>query len=164
MKISKVDLIRLNEDRYEAFEIDYLPFENNPYLKALKDVEVDIVIYRDYSDRLKTEVKTSGIMVCPCAITLEDVEVDFDLEEEVILSFEDEDDVYFVDKELDLKELILSFILPEVPIKVVKNEKIEYPNGDGWRVMTEDAFLESKAEAIDPRWEKLKEYQWDEEE
>ena len=63
--------------------------------------------------------------------------------------------MYFVDDELDLDDFLMSFIFPIVPIKVVKHEEIEYPRGDGWRVMTEAEFEESRKKQIDPRLSKL---------
>ena len=86
------------------------------------------------------------------------------MDEQIRLSFKDEEDVYFVDEELDLEDFVMSFIFPIVPIKVVKNEEIEYPRGDGWRVMTEAEFEESRKQRIDPRLSKLLDLVGEEEE
>ena len=138
-------------------------FRDDPFLRMLENVDARIVLYYDALDELHASVEIAGTMICPCAITLEDVRVPFEISDDTRLSFIDEEDSYFIEGNLDVWELCLSFILPEVPIKVVKSDKIEYPRGDGWRVMTEEAYEESKKQEIDPRWAKLKEYKFDEE-
>ena len=163
MNISRRELLNLKGKKVYEYQIEYERFDNL-YLRALEEVNAKITIYYDALDELCAALDIEGDMVCPCAITLEDVNVPFEIHDETRLSFTEEEDAYFVNENLDIKELILTFILPEVPIKVVKNEKIEYPRGDGWRVMTEDDFDQMKKSEIDPRWQKLTEYKFDEEE
>ena len=138
-------------------------FRDDPFLRMLENVDARIVLYYDALEQLQASIDVTGDMICPCAITLEDVRVPFEISDETRLSFIDEEDCYYMENDLDLREFTLSFILPEVPIKVVKNDEIEYPRGDGWRVMTEEAYEDSKKQEIDPRWAKLKEYKFDEE-
>ena len=138
-------------------------FRDDPFLRMLENVDARIVLYYDALEQLQASIDVTGDMICPCAITLEDVRVPFEISDETRLSFIDEEDCYYMENNLDLREFTLSFILPEVPIKVVKNDEIEYPRGDGWRVMTEEAYEDSKKQEIDPRWAKLKEYKFDEE-
>ncbi len=109
-------------------------------------------------------------MICPCAVTLEDVEVPFQIDEEALVTYvekndsEDEETYCLMEESEDIEDLLLSFILPEVPIKVVKKGEIEYPSGDGWKVMTEAEFEESRRQRRDPRWDALRDLQIDKEE
>ena len=103
-------------------------------------------------------------MICPCAMTLEEVDVPYTLDEEVIFADTDEDDdAYPLFDELDIDDLLLQLVLPNAPIKVVKEGKIEYPIGDGWRVLSEDMLKDLRRNEIDPRLAKLKEYKFDDE-
>ena len=163
MKITRRELLNIQGRKEYDYHMDQEIFRDDPFLRMLENVDARIVLYYDALDELHASVDISGNMVCPCAITLEDVRVPFEISDDTRLSFIDEEDSYFIEKELDVWELCLSFILPEVPIKVVKSDEIEYPRGDGWRVMTEEAYEESKKQEIDPRWAKLKEYKFDEE-
>ncbi|MBR2552905.1 MAG: DUF177 domain-containing protein [Erysipelotrichaceae bacterium] len=162
-KISAAELVQTNGMEI-PYDIDYKAFDNNPFLRAVKDVRSDIHIYYNLLDQLTADVAIDGTLVCPCALTLEDTDVPFSVDEQIRLSFKDEEDVYFVDEELDLEDFVMSFIFPIVPIKVVKNEEIEYPRGDGWRVMTEAEFEESRKQRIDPRLSKLLDLVGEEEE
>ena len=62
----------------------------------------------------------------------------------------------------DIEKMVLYIVLPEVPIKVVKKEKIEYSRGDGWAFVSEKDYESSKKDEIDPRLQKLKEYRFEE--
>ena len=159
--ISAAELVQTNGMDI-PYDIDYKAFENNPFLRAVKDVKSDIHIYYDLTDKLTADVAIDGTLVCPCALTLEDTDVPFSIDEQIHLSFKDEDDVYYVEDELDLEDFVMSFIFPIVPIKVVKNEEIEYPRGDGWVFVSEEDLESAKKDEIDPRLQKLSEYRFEE--
>ena len=164
MIITRRELFNLKGHKIVDYHLDNELFDDNIYLRELKNVDARIDISYNPLDELTAHLEISGDMICPCAITLEDVEVPFNISEDTELVFEEKEDAYLVENQLDIKDFILAFILPEVPIKVVKNGKIEYPRGDGWRVMTEETYRRLKEEEIDPRLAKLKEYKFDEEE
>ncbi len=122
----------------------------------------DIAFYYDAMDELRVNYQLSGTMVCPCAITLGDVEVDFDVaQDEKVVQELDEDGFYFKES-VEAKDLAAQIVLPEAPIKVVKNEKIEYSRGDGWSFVSEKDYEDSKKNEIDPRLQKLMEYKFEE--
>ena len=164
MKIKKSELVKIQDIKSYPYSLDEKIFNDFPYLRALQNVVGKIDIFNDSLSNLKAQVSLKGEMICPCAITVEDVEVPFSIEDEILLSFEDVEDAYYIENDLDLDDLAISLILPEVPIKVVKNAKIEYPSGDGWCVMTEDDLKNKKSLQSDSPLAILKEYQFDEEE
>ena len=132
-------------------------------MRRLENVEGEIVFYYDASDELRIDYHLKGEMICPCAVTLEDVSVPFELSEnEKIVSGQDEDG-FFLDENKELEDMVLYIVLPEVPIKVVKNEKTVYSRGDGWVFVSEEDYESSKKDEIDPRLQKLKEYRFEEE-
>ncbi len=138
---------------------------NDPYLIGIRDTE-GAIYFDDIGGRLSAKIKAEGQMICPCAMTLEEVDVPFTLEEEVFFSLGEEvsDEEYPLLDEVDIEALILDLVLPNAPIKVVKEGKIEYPSGDGWRVLSEEMLLEIQRDEIDPRLAKLKEYKFEEKE
>ncbi|MBQ1692283.1 MAG: hypothetical protein II017_05685, partial [Erysipelotrichaceae bacterium] len=103
-----------------------------------------------------------GTMICPCAITLEDVEVPFSLKEDEPVVHKEDEDGFLLNESIEAEELAVHIILPEAPIKVVKKEKIEYSRGDGWAFVSEKDYESSKKDEIDPRLQKLKEYRFEE--
>ena len=70
--------------------------------------------------------------------------------------------MFYFKESMEAKDLAAQIVLPEAPIKVVKNEKIEYSRGDGWSFVSETDYEASKKEEIDPRLQKLMEYKFEE--
>ena len=156
------DLVNIANDKTYEFDIDSYDVENNIFLRRIEKVQGYISFYYDTSDELRVEYHIGGNMICPDAITLEDVEVPFELQEdEKVVKKEDEDGFYLVN-DMSLEDMALYIVTPEVPIKVVKNEKIEYSRGDGWSFVSDEDYESSREDEIDPRLQKLKEYKFEE--
>ncbi|MDY6062183.1 MAG: DUF177 domain-containing protein [Erysipelotrichaceae bacterium] len=163
MIIKRSELIKLKHQHLSPEIIFSQDDIKDVYLRRIEDLKIDIYIDEDASDMMYLHCVISGVMVCPCAITSVDVDLPFSIDENVYID-EHYEDSYQFDQELNLKALIYEIIAKEIPIKVVKSGKIDYPIGDGWKVMSETEFRNEQQNQLDPRWAKLKEYQSNEEE
>ena len=161
MKIERKHLRVIPDVRRYEVDIPVYEVEDNIFLRRLENVEGEIAFWYDASEDLIIRYDLQGTMICPCAVSLEDVEVPFDLSEEDIVTFEEEKEGFFIGGDVEIEEFVYNIILPEVPIKVVKKGKIEYSSGDGWAFTSEEGF---KEEHLDPRLAKLREYTFTEEE
>lgn len=164
MKWSRTDLIHMADApmRFsEKLKFDASAFEGFDRINGLKDVTVNGTGYfENLNQRFHVDLRIEGIMIVPCAVSLEDVDVPFEVESEEVFSFDpcDDEDVHEVKKEiLDLNPLVFQLILSQVPLKVVK-EGIVYPKGNGWEVIREEDYLRSRSQKTDPRLAKLKEF------
>lgn len=156
------DLINLNKEKVYPVDIDKYEVKDNIFLRRLEDVEGDVSFYYDASDELRINYHLTGNMVCPCAISLEDVYVPFDLSEDEKVVYKEDEDGFYLNENKSIEDMALYIVLPEVPIKVVKKEKIEYSRGDGWSFVSEEDYRTSQKDEIDPRLQKLKEYKIEE--
>lgn len=162
MIINIKDLVNIANTKQYPVDIDVLNVDNHLFIRRLENVKGDISFYYDASDKLHINYELKGYMVCPDAITLEDVLVEFDLnEDEYVVHKENEDGFYFNESK-SLEDMIVYIVSPHAPIKVVKNEKIEYSRGDGWSFVSEKDYELSKKDEIDPRLQKLLEYKIEE--
>lgn len=158
MLIARKDFNKyLNKKLYPEINIKAQDF-NDPYLRDLKDVWYEIEILGE-----KISVKMTGIMICPCAITCEDVENRFEISEFLSLEKNDEFD-YFIENDLDTDEIALFFIKQEIPFQVVKKGEIVYPKGDGWKILSEQEFLRQQQNQTNSCFKKMLELNIDEEE
>lgn len=170
MIITRKELSSLKEPKTIHYHSSQQNFHQFSYLKALSNVEATLTFFYDAMDQLQLHIVAKGNMICPCAVSLEDVEVPFSLEETESVSFDDkvlfneEATAFYIEESTSAEEILLAFVLPIVPIKVVKKGKIEYPSGDGWKVMTEAEFIESRKKKRDPRWDKLLDFEMEKEE
>lgn len=162
MKINYKDLRLIKDEKVYPVDLKIINIENNIFIRRIEDAIGDISFYNDYENKLRINYELEGKMICPCAYTLEDVEVPFHLgsDEEVTNNIEDEG-FYLIDG-IEIEKLVYNIVLPEVPIKVVKNKKIEYSRGDGYVFVSDEEYNSSKKKDIDPRLQKLKEYKFEE--
>jgi|GEM_PF-1239066 len=166
MKVRYADLVK--EDREYEFYLEELKLEDKELL-GLRDTDTLISFSYGLDERLKMRIQSEGIMLCPCAITAEEVEVPFELDEEVLIIRDDkeykgDEDCYLLQEDSEVEEILLHFVRPLIPFKVVKNSEIEYPRGDGWKVISEADYQQSHSNQHDSRWDKLREFEFDEEE
>ena len=167
VKWTKTELYQTSGTDFEFEEdlkFDSSAFDSINRLTNLLNVNVfGHCCYDSHSKRFEIQLEITGEMVIPCAITLEDVTIPFDIESCEIFSFDQSDDenIHFCKKNwIDLNPIVFQLILAEVPVKVVKND-ISYPKGDGWEIITEQDYLNSKIDEIDPRLAKLKDFKFD---
>lgn len=164
MKLTRTEILKMASKEPHIVDIKRADLSGDPYLLGIKDTKGQIYFDLIDEDKISARIKVEGMMICPCAMTLEEVDVPYTLDEEVIFADTDEDDdAYPLFEELDIDDLLLQLVLPNAPIKVVKEGKIEYPIGDGWRVLSEDMLKDLRRNEIDPRLAKLKEYKFDDE-
>lgn len=167
MRYSRIDLLQLPDHRLdfdEEIEFDPETYKQFPRIRKLMNVKASgHGEYNPDEQRLYLNLHVRGTMICPCDITLEDVEVPFDSEADEIISYarEDADSIEILKPEngyVELLPLVFRQILIEVPIKVKKAGVIDYPKGDGWEVISEETYLREKANKTDPRLAALKDY------
>ena len=163
MKIYLKDLMNIMGVRSYPIDIKRHEISDDLFLRRVEDVVGDISFYYGADDELRISYQLQGTMICPCAITLEDVEVPFSLKEDEPVVHKEDEDGFLLNESIEAEELAVHIILPEAPIKVVKKEKIEYSRGDGWSFVSEEDYKTSRKDEIDPRLQKLREYKFEEE-
>ena len=144
------DIVNIKDEKVYEFFYDYIPIEDNLFVRSLKDVDGYFIFYYDAGDKLKIEYKMIGKMICPDAYTLEDVEVPFELEDIEDVVFKDDEEGILILNKISEENIIKQIILPIVPIKVVKSEKIVYSKGCGWSFCKEEdlVHLDSRLEEL----------------
>lgn len=169
MKWTKSELLQAENNTIEfdeQIEFDDAALSKVSHLRKLKNVTVSGDLHYDGSSDLAiADLHVQGVMVVPCSISLEDVEVEFDTSSVEVYSFEknpENEDVHETKKDIvELYPAIFQLIMMEIPYKVVK-EGVTYPKGKGWEVVSEEEFNQSKKDEIDPRLAKLKEFKIEE--
>ena len=157
------DIVNLAKEREYRVDIEKYEVENNIYIRRIENVSGDISFYYDPGDEeVRINYHVEGEMVVPCAISLEDIYLPFDLSDDDLVVFKQDEEGFFIDGDRSIEELVMNIVLPEVPIKVVKNEKIEYSRGDGWVFISEEDFEKGRENEVDPRMEKLMDYKFEE--
>jgi len=125
---------KINIEENVVFDEEYL---KNSEIRKLKNINVIGIVSIDYEDNLILNLNINGTMVLPCAVTLNDVDYNFDTEfEENLGKFEE---IYKKNKNtLEISDILWENIVLEIPIRVVSDD-LEPSNtsGDGWELISE---------------------------
>lgn len=135
-------------------------------LLGLSEVEVSGTInYLAEVEQTLVKIKINCIMDLECARTLALVHHPFEVEDEIIFTFnkdfENDDVEYVKGNTIDLAPYIWEIIFSNIPMRVVAENSDIITSGDGWEIISEDDFDDYKEEMkkkIDPRLESLKKY------
>ena len=132
-------------------------FENKSLINGLKDVKdahYSGTIRLNEDENIELDLLLTGKMILIDSITLNEIEKNFEIKIEEILSREDDNfKEYFnnLQNTLDISEILWQNIVLEVPIRIRQDEKDITLEGEGWQLNKKDE------EEIDPRLAKLQE-------
>jgi len=128
---------------------------DNTDIISLDDVKINGSIYKNSLDDLYINLSIDGVMVLPCAVTLEPVDYKFSVEiDDTLENIMEEIDENYKKNEnsIDILPIIWENILMEMPMRVVSEKAYDAKlSGDGWKLITEDSH-----EEVNPEFEKLK--------
>lgn len=158
MKVMMRDLVNIADEKIYPVDIDYKEIKHNDYLRGIKDVKGEIVFYYDYDEKLKISYYLEGLMICPDTISLKDVEIHFNIEDEQYVVLNQYEDGFYLIDGIEFSDFVAYIIIPEAPISVEKSDETMYHSGDGWTLFSEKEYNKFAKNRIDPRLEKLLEF------
>ena len=134
----KIDLNYLNRlgkiDVNQDVLIDE-SFYKDSDVRDLKNLHIEGTITINYEDEVVLNLNLKGIMILPCAISLEDVSYNFESNiEENLGKF---DEIIKNNKNsLEISHILWENIVLEIPLRVVKEGvKPTNTSGDGWELI-----------------------------
>lgn len=135
-------------------------FATSTLINGVKDVHFTGNGYLEGTERFYVNGVLEGTMLCPDAITGEELEVPLRTEISEIYAYDakEDEDVRSVNGEvIDVLPALVDAILMEAPLQVTEADPSDYPSGDGWRILSEEEYEKSRKDSSDPRLAKLKE-------
>ncbi len=142
-----IDMMRLKNGIDKIIEIDEVYSFPKEMLKGtdveqLDNVEIKGSITRSIIDEYLLSLNVKGVMIIPCAITLEPVSIPFDIAFEEVLNEISEENAEInrnIENTIDILPIIWENILVEIPMRVVSPEAATIKlKGDGWELKHED--------------------------
>ena len=137
--------------------IDFSSTEFDPtHIRKIEECHVE-AIATDYETILRVEVKINAKVIGVCSYTLEDVEINLKIEDELNFSDDEEDvDNYYEKGNLiNLDSYILGILLANIPVRIIKKGAKLPENGKDYRVISEDDYVEEKSKEVDHRFDIL---------
>ena len=137
----------LNKDEVFEEEIDFSnqKFDEN-HVKRILSCTVRVVAH-EYGDVLDCKISGKASVIASCSYTLDDVPMEISFRDNLYFSNEvtGSEECYFEPGvNIDLNPHILALILAEVPHNITKSGAKLPESGNGYRVLSEEQYLEEK--------------------
>ena len=152
-------------------DIDFSREELNPIrVRKILNCHVEVDVTNIYYGHTRVVINLKSDVVLPCSYTLEDVDYCVKGQEEFIFVDEEEEAdedsglIYEAKDIFDLNPYIFGVLIALIPLKVVKKGAKLPKGGKDYQVLSEDEYYEQKSKKQDPRWSKLDDIDFDDEE
>ena len=131
-------------------DIDFSSYKGDPYhVRSIKSCHMDLSVL-NYDELVVLSFKINGEVMTTCAYTLEEIPYQYDIKESVELAGNEDDEFEMINETIDIDQILITLIVSNVPMKVIKEGAKLPSNGDGYRVLSEeDALKEKKASPFD---------------
>lgn len=136
----KINRSLLEEGKVKEFneDVDLSYYEGDPYhIRKINSCHL-LLKATNYEDLLSLSFKISGEVLTTCAYTLEEIPYQYDIKEEITLTGSDEDEFLLKGDIIDIDEMLITLIVMNVPMKVIKKGAKLPENGDGYRFISEE--------------------------
>jgi len=165
LSFTKLELQRTNKVEFsETVSFPKTVFQNDSRINELKDVLiVGSGYYQSELDIFAVSAQISGIMIVPCARSLQEVVYPFSCDMQVSYSFKTPitaEEIAVNGVTVDLKPEIFLSIMGEVPLKVTAVEPLNC-SGENWEVISEADYQKELSDKNDPRLTKLREFEFE---
>lgn len=140
--------------------VDTIDFSNDQFdpthIRKIEDCSVE-AIATDYETILRVEVKIKAKVIGVCSYSLEDVELNLKIEDELNFTDDEEDvDNYYEKGNLiNLDSYVLGILLANIPVRIVKKGAKLPENGKDYRVISEEDYEQEKSKEVDHRFDIL---------
>ena len=156
--------LRFDED----ININIEDIASNPDIIEIKKVHVTLEA-KEVVDLVVVEYTLKANLILRSTRTLRPVPYKIKETVALTLSFEendydDEDIIQVNDDRYDMYPEFLSTLITSIPLKIIGKDDPESIQGDNWEVISEDEYYKKKKETVDPRFEKLLEFDLEDDE
>ncbi|WP_276924940.1 YceD family protein [Faecalibaculum rodentium] len=168
MKFTKQDFLQspqmmINVD--EHIKVEENDFLRHSPVRSIPSAHITGTLSYDGKALVTSDLELEGTLIVPDSITDEDLEVEFSTRSQLTYSFEPvnagEEEITAARKDtVDLNPEIFQAILFEAPMSLTRLPRDQYPEGKGWKLISDQ---DPKEPAIDPRWEKLNDFKLEDE-
>ena len=145
MKINRLLLpigksVEYNED------VDLSYFRGDQYhVRSISSCHMKLNV-TNYDDLLTLFFNINGEVKTTCAYTLEEISYPYHISDVIELTGSEDDEFEMRNEEVDIDEILITLIVSNIPIKVVKEGATLPSDGDGYRFITEEQALAEEQE------------------
>ena len=149
MKLNRLTLPVGKEVNFHE-DIDFSNYQGDPYhVRSIKSCHMDLSVL-NYDELIVLSFNLKGEVMTTCAYTLEEIPYQYQIKETVELAGNDDDEFEIINETIDIDQILITLIVSNIPMKVIKKGAKLPSNGEGYRVLSEEeALKEKKASPFD---------------
>ena len=149
MKLNRLTLPVGKEVTFHE-DIDFSGYQGDPYhVRSIKSCHMDLSVL-NYDELIVLSFNLKGEVMTTCAYTLEEIPYQYQIKETVELAGNDDDEFKIINETIDIDQILITLIVSNIPMKVIKKGAKLPSNGEGYRVLSEEeALKEKKASPFD---------------
>lgn len=131
-------------------DIDFSSYQGDPYhVRSIKSCHMDLSVL-NYDELIVLSFSLKGEVMTTCAYTLEEIPYQYQIKETVELAGNEDDEFEIINETIDIDQILITLIVSNIPMKVIKKGAKLPSNGEGYRVLSEEeALKEKKASPFD---------------
>ena len=131
-------------------DIDFSSYQGDPYhVRSIKSCHMDLSVL-NYDELVVLSFQLKGEVMTTCAYTLEEIPYQYNIKESVELAGNEDDEFEIINEIIDIDEILITLIVSNIPMKVVKKGAKLPSNGEGYQVISEEeANNKKKASPFD---------------
>ena len=131
-------------------DMDFSTYKGDPYhFRSIKSCHMDLSVI-NYDELIVLSFKLKGEVMTTCAYTLEEIPYNYNISETVELEGNEDDEFEIINEQIDIDQIIVTLIVSNVPMKVIKKGAKLPSSGQGYRVLSEeDAAKEKNSSPFD---------------
>lgn len=131
-------------------DMDFSTYKGDPYhVRSIKSCHMDLSVI-NYDELIVLSFKLKGEVMTTCAYTLEEIPYNYNISETVELEGNEDDEFEIINEQIDIDQIIVTLIVSNVPMKVIKKGAKLPSSGQGYRVLSEeDAAKEKNSSPFD---------------
>ena len=150
-------LIKENETYVIEDNIDFSNYQfDKNHIRSINNCHVKCEINK-FDDLLVAKFYITCDVVGVCIYTLEDVDIHLNFNDTLTFSDDPDDDtnLYEKDVKFSVDDYVLTLILNNLPVKIMKKDATINKSGEGYRILTEDEYYKEKEKNTNPAWDSL---------
>ena len=143
MKLNRLTLPVGKEVTFHE-DIDFSNYQGDPYhVRSIKSCHMDLSVL-NYDELIVLSFSLKGEVMTTCAYTLEEIPYQYQIKETVELAGNEDDEFEIINETIDIDQILITLIVSNVPMKVIKKGAKLPSNGEGYRVLSEEEALQEK--------------------
>ena len=125
-------------------DIDFSSYKGDQYhVRSINSCHMILSVI-NYDELIVLSFKLKGEVMTTCAYTLEEIPYQYNIKEVVELADNEDDEFAIINEQINIDQILITLIVSNIPMKVIKKGAKLPSNGEGFEVKSEEEVAQEK--------------------